>query len=147
MDYKNISEVYEYIRANRGVGHTTLLKDGALNATYPYLIVGADLKHAQLLAREVGNEFAIPVSITDHHKFRGVNYPLLIDNHTFTTSVDAYVKTVRNQREQILVLDKEKTRLQLTISAIELIPWYKRIFNRSYMKAIRKIKRTWNKQN
>ena len=77
MEHKDIAEVYQYIRANRGVGHTTLLKDGALNATYPYIVIGADQTHAERLVREIGNEFAIPVGINQPNKFRGAHFEFL----------------------------------------------------------------------
>ena len=139
MEHKDIKQVYEYIRANRGVGHTTLLKDGALNATYPYIIIGADLTHAKRLADEIGNEFAIPVGINQPHKFRGVNYPVLIDNHTFTSSIDSYVRTIAKQREKLVILEGDIQRLKRDVRKSKNIPFWKRLFNKSYLKAINKI--------
>jgi len=140
MEHKDIAEVYEYIRANRGVGHTTLLKDGALNATYPYIVIGADQSHANRLAREIGNEFAIPVGINQTNKFRGINYPVLIDNHTFTTSIDSYVREIRIQREKLIILEKDIQDLKVTISKIERIPFWVRLYKARYLKRIKKIK-------
>jgi len=93
------NHLYEYLKINRGVGHTRLILDGARNAHYPFLVVGADMTHANRLARDLGNEFAIPTIISNEIAFRGHEHPVLIDNYTFTNTCEAYIRELRDARE------------------------------------------------
>jgi len=130
--------LYEYLKTNRGVGHTTLLKDGALNAQYPYIIMGADMSHANHLAREVANSFAIPRSMQHADAFRGYNCPVLIDNHTFMRTCDGYIGTIRDYREDNQRLRELALKKQRAMERLENLPFWIRAIKPLYKRAIKK---------
>jgi len=131
------NELYEHLKGNRGVGHTRLMIDGARNANYPFFIIGADMRHANNLAREMGNTFAIPITIGSN-QMRGSNHPVLIDGHTFTTTCEDYIREIRDQREALLKKKAELELLNYSVEKIKTLPWWIRLITPLYKKRINK---------
>jgi hypothetical protein len=133
------SPAYEYVKFNRGVGHTTLIKDGGLNAQYPFIVLGADMSHAHQLTRELNNRFAIPHSIQDPRGLIGYRHPLLIDNYVFTVTCEGYISTVRDYREANTILNNELEKSKQRINQITNLPFWIRLFKPLYKMAIKRI--------
>lgn len=133
------SPVYKYLKTNRQVGHTTLLKDGALNAHYPFIILGGDLAHATTITKEIGNPFAKPMSMAAIEGLRGTNNPVLIDNYVFTKTCEGYIATIRDYRENNISLINELEVKEQTIKTIMDIPFWIRLFKPLYKKKIKQL--------
>jgi len=130
------NQLHEYLKSNRGVGHTRLLLDGALNARYPFIVIGVDTSQAHFNAKQIGNSFAIPIGFNNKEALRGLNHPVLIDNSIFTFICDDYERqikinneTIANQQIQMLSNEKDITN----------IPFWIRLFTPIYKKRLKKI--------
>ncbi len=132
------NELYDYIKTKRGVGHTRLLIDGAQNAKYPFLVVGADMRHANIMVRELGNEFAIPTTIDKERDYRGHSHPVLIDNYAFTSTCEAYMREMRDTKDALIKAKETLAKKESTIENISKIPLWIRLFKPLYKRAIKR---------
>jgi hypothetical protein len=133
------NKLYEYVKCTRGVGHTRLLMDGAINAQYPYFVVGADLSHAKQLIRETGgNTFAIPISLTwvQHDNFRCYKHPVLIDNYTFTVTCESYMTEIRKLKESLTTKEEQLKHNKEVLEKIKQLPFFIRLFKPLYLRII-----------
>jgi len=130
------NQLHEYIKKNRGVGHTRLLLDGALNARYPFLIIGRDMSQAKFLTKQIGNKFAIPIAMNDNEAFCGLRHPVLIDNDVFTLVCDEYLREINYYKTTIT---NQESRMMSNNVDIENIPFWIRLFTPIYKKRIKKI--------
>lgn len=137
------NKLYEYIKGTRGVGHTTLLMDGAKNAKTPFFIVGADLRHAKELIKTTGNnKLAIPATIYDN-KLIGNIHPVLIDNHTFMVTCEDYEREIQKSKYMVDKLinsltekEEELKQSKETLKKIKKLPFFIRVFKPLYRSII-----------
>jgi len=132
------NELYEYIKITRGVGHTRLLIDGARNAQYPFLVVGADKTHANRMIRDLNNKFAIPTTIDNERDYRGHDHPVLIDNYAFTQTCEKYMREIRDLKEAKITAEEKLSLNQHGIKKIKVLPFWIRLFTPLYKRAINK---------
>lgn len=132
------SPAYEYIKINRGAGHTTLIMDGAMNAQYPYFMMGKDMAHARELCKQSKNRFAMPITMNDCCSFKGYRQPVLIDNYVFTETCEGYIRTIRDYREINQRLNGEIERMEKALVRLESLPFWIRLFKPLYRRAIKK---------
>jgi hypothetical protein len=93
--------IYEYLMSSRGVGHTTLLKEGAKNFDKPFYIVAHNSRYAKQLQRESNNNNAIPISLNSPTQLmRGTKYPIIIDNVTYMTTCDKYENIILDNQNK-----------------------------------------------
>ena len=130
--------LYEYLKTNRGVGHTRLLIDGARNANYPFLVVGADTTQANRMIQDLGNEFAIPTAINKEQDYRGHDHPVLIDNFAFTSTCESYIRQIRDQREALEKTEAKTAKLELAFNKMNNLPLWIRMIKPLYKRAIKR---------
>ena len=89
MDIKNL--VNYYISTRRGVGHTTLMKQGVNHYDKPFFVLGVNNQHTKELMYGVDNKNARPLSMSDSvDKIAGCDYPMIADNFVIQTVCDEY---------------------------------------------------------
>lgn len=132
------SPLYEYLKTNRGAGHTTLLLDGAMNAQYPFLILGKDMAHAKDLHNRSRNRFGVPRPMNAVDAFRGYNYPVMVDNFVITETCEGYIRTIRDYREINQRLREEIEKKEKAIKKLNNLPFWIRAIKPLYRRAIRK---------
>jgi hypothetical protein len=87
MSFKN--NIYHYLNGARQIGHTKLLVESLKNAKEPFFILGADMRHAKELERQINNPLAIPVSLkSSEQNMRGRRLPLVMDNYALTAVIE-----------------------------------------------------------
>lgn len=80
MKNKEIAEnLFTYIQANRSIGNTTLLIDGAKNYDKPFYLLGINREDAFQKIKTKSLKHAIPLSIYNLENVRGLHLPLAID--------------------------------------------------------------------
>lgn len=80
MKTKEIVEnLFTYIQANRRIGNTTLLIEGAKSYNNPFYVLGWSTQDASQKIKQYGLELAKPLSISNLDSARGTNLPLAID--------------------------------------------------------------------
>jgi len=108
----DVRGLYEYIRRNRGVGHTTLLIEGAKNYNKPFYIMGANIRQAKDLVFQSGNKNARPITLENvPEALRGTDLPIMVDQHPITKIVDGYEDEIRMLRREIGELRGEISQL------------------------------------
>jgi len=132
------NHLYHYVKHQRGVGHTRLLIDGARNAQYPFLVVGGDMRHANMMIRDLGNKFAIPTTIDKERDYIGHDHPVLIDNYAFTMTCEAYMREIRDLNEALNKKEGELALVERGVTKIKQMPFWIRVFRPLYKKRINK---------
>ena len=107
---EKLKHIIHYYGKTRRVGHTKTMIRGAQNVD-KVMVLGANEDHVRLLKREIPNSYC--VSITNLDSFRGVNYPLLIDN----SASDSLM------RESLFEIDRLENRSVLENKGVNYIQW------------------------
>ena len=92
--------ILNYLSSSRGVGHSTLLKEGTTKYSNKFFLVGGDSRHTQRLKNEVMNPNAIVISIHDKQKIRGMDIPMVFDNYSIILMLDDYERQLSLAHEQ-----------------------------------------------
>ncbi len=112
------NEIQTYLQGARQVGHTKILTESLKNVDEPFFILGADMMHAQVLAKRIGNPHAIPVSLSANSTIRGRRLPLVMDNHAFSTVCENYENRIIENRfkhnKELDKVEKEKQEIEKT---------------------------------
>jgi len=115
-----MKDFFNYVKANRQVGHTKLLKEGINNYKGEFVILGATMEHAQRLKKESKNKNAIPVSIqTFSKKTMGGHYPIAFDNYTITEIFENDVRKIENLENDIIKLNRKVKKAKDRIKFLE----------------------------
>lgn len=89
-----------YISTRRGVGHTTLMKEGVKNYDKPFFVLGANKQHSLELMTGVDNKNAIPLGLNNLNRVNGVDYPMIIDAFVVQVICDQYEDEIMNLRSE-----------------------------------------------
>lgn len=98
---KVATELVQYYRLTRQVGHTTAMLNGAKNAVRT-IILAHDMNFATFLAKQCPN--VVPISLGGIMKLRGRRKPLLIDNAAMAQILDGLLKEISELNKEISAL-------------------------------------------
>lgn len=103
----------------RGVGHTTLMMMGAKNYDRPFSLVGHTMSFAAFLRQESNNIYAIPISIYEMDRLRGMLRPTIIDHTAILQMVEQLRGDLAHVNEWGEKLQAENTTLRKKLKDLE----------------------------